>query len=104
MSKKKKFENPDIRESQDFLLSMMVDLDKVLTKNKIDYMYIAVDRENYYKLIEAFKKDLPDDYTFQCYETDKRYLVTYPAMKIRKKNSYIKEKNFQLCNKCLDSD
>lgn len=126
MKKKLKNNNPDIREVQDFLLDMMVDLDKVLTKNNIDYMLfcgsalgairhggfipwdddmdIAVDRENYYKLIEAFKKDLPEEYTFQCYETDKRYLVTYPAMKIRKKDSYIKEKNFQLCNKCLDSD
>lgn len=65
---------------------------------------MAILREDYDRFINALKKDLPKDYTFQCFETDNRYNVTLPAMKIRKKNTYLKEQNVLLKNKCSDCD
>lgn len=115
-----------VKKLQEVLLEMMIDIDTICKKHHIDYMLfsgsvlgavrhkgfipwdddldIAVTREDYYKLIKALDKDLPDIYTYQCFEKDKRYLVPWPAMKIRKKGTYIKEKNILLQNKCHDCD
>ncbi len=65
---------------------------------------MAILREDYQRFIDALKKDLPSEYTFHCFETDQRYNVTLPAMKIRKKNTYLKEQNVLLKNKCTDCD
>lgn len=105
---------------------MIKDIDELCQKNNIEYtlysgsalgairhsgfipwdddLDIAMTRENYYKLIDVLKKDNNSKYTFQCFETDKKYLVTYPAMKIRRKHTYIKEQNFLLQNKCNECD
>lgn len=53
------------------------------------------------RLAKALEEDLSDDFTFESYESDKRYLVLNPSMKIRYKHSYIKEANsFFLPNRC----
>ena len=37
-------------------------------------------------------KDLGDNFTFDCYETDERYNVLVPTMKVKRKDTYLKEK------------
>lgn len=113
-----------LRDYQLVLLDMMKNLDKILREHNIDYILfsgtllgavrhggfipwdddidIAITRSDYVKLIEVLKEALPEKYTFQCFDTDKRYLAPYPAIKIRLKNTYIKEKNLLLRNKCDD--
>ncbi len=115
-----------LKKLQKLLLDMLMDIDSICKKSHIQYMLfsgsilgavrhkgfipwdddldIAVTRKDYYKLIDALEKELPDQYTYQCFEKDKRYLVTWPAMKIRKKGTYIKEQNILLQNKCHDCD
>lgn len=97
------------------LLTMMVELDRVLRKNNIPYamsfgsalgMYnyhgfvpwdddidVAIMYEDLDRVIEAFNKDLSDEYTFDCYEVDKGYNVFLPTIKFRKKDSVVKEVN-----------
>ena len=94
---------------------MMVELDRVLRKNNIPYamsfgsalgMYnykgfvpwdddidVAIMYEDLDRVIEAFNKDLSDEYTFDCYEVDKGYNVFLPTIKFRKKDSVVKEVN-----------
>ena len=108
------------------LYEALKEIDKICEENKIDYFLadgtclgavrhqgfipwdddvdIAMSRKDYNKFIKALEKNLSDKYTYHCYEKGKKYLVTWPAMKIRIKNTYIKEKNFLLNNKCKDSD
>ena len=108
------------------LLTMMKEIDRICKKNNIDYflaggsclgairhagfipwdddMDIAMSREEYQKFIKALEKDLDDKYIFQCYEKNKKYPVYWPAMKIRIKNTYIRETNKFLPNPCEDSD
>ena len=96
------------------LLTMMVELDRVLRKNNIPYamafgsalgMYnykgfipwdddidVAIMYEDLERVIEAFKKDLSDD-TFDCYEIDKGYNVFLPTIKFRKKDTLVREVN-----------
>ena len=117
-----------VRDLQLELLEMMKDIDLVCKKNNINYflgggsclgavrhkgfipwdddMDIAMSREEYNKFIKALDKDLPKKkYCYHCYEKDKRYTVTWPAMKIRKKKTYIREINSRfLPNRCSDSD
>lgn len=115
-----------IRTVQKELYNILIEIDRICEKNNIDYYLIGgtclgavrhkgfipwdddadigMSRKDYKKFIEALKKDLSNEFTFHCYEEDKKYLVTWPAMKIRKKDTYVKEKNFLLKNKCKDSD
>ena len=115
-----------LRNYQLVLLDMMKDIDKVLKEHNIDYILfsgtllgavrhngfipwdddidIAIKRSEYEKLIKALKESLPDKYVFQCFDTNNKYLAPYPAMKIKLKNTYIKERNFMLKNKCHESD
>ena len=65
---------------------------------------IAMMLPDYQRFIEILKTDLPEEYTFQCFETDKRYNPLIPGMKIRKKGTYLKEVNTLLANRCTDSD
>ncbi len=113
-----------LRQLQLVLVDILKDIDKVCKKNKIEYILfsgtalgavrhqgfipwdddldIAVMRDQYDKFIEAVKKDLPDKYVIQCFDTDPRFLVPYPAVKIRLKNTFLAEKNIFLKNKCYD--
>ncbi len=56
------------------------------------------------EIVKAFQEDLGPDYYFECYETNKRYNVLIPTIKVRKKNTYMKEKNFFLPNRCKSGD
>lgn len=60
--------------------------------------------QDFPRFIEALQSDLDEAYHFQCFKTHKEYNVLIPAMKIRKKNTYIEEANSLLKNKCKDGD
>jgi lipopolysaccharide cholinephosphotransferase len=111
-----------VRDLQLELLTIMDEIHRICVKNNIDYalmagsalgicnykgfipwdddMDIIINKSQYQKFIEALKKDLGSDFYFHCYETDKKYNILIPQMKIRKKNTYIKEVNTLLSNKC----
>ena len=112
-----------VRDLQLEVLSIMDEIHKKKKKNNIKYGLMAgsalgivnykgfipwdddidvcVERKDWNKFIEALKKDLSDDFYFQCFETDKKFnVINGPTMKVRKKNTYIKEANFLLKNRC----
>lgn len=61
--------------------------------------------DDYLKLIKVLDRYLDKDkYTFHCFEKNNKYNVLIPAMKIRKKDTYIEEKNSLLKNKIEDCD
>lgn len=115
-----------VRDLQKEVLTIMDEVHRVCEKNNIKYALIAgsalgivnykgfipwdddidvcIERKDYKKFIEALKKDLNEDFYFQCFQTDKKYNVLIPNMKIRKRNTYIKEKNFLLKNRCKSGD
>ena len=116
-----------VRDLQLEVLTIMDEIHRVCVKNRIRYGLMAgsalgivnykgfipwdddidvcVPREDWNKFIEAMKKDLGKDFYFQCFETDKRYnTIMGPTMKVRKRNTYIKEKNFLLKNRCKSGD
>ena len=117
----------DVRETHPILMKLILELDRICRKNNIPYalafgsalglynyegfipwdddMDIAVDYFDVPRLVEALKNDLGDEFSFDCYETNKRYNVLIPTMKIRYKNSYIKEKYYySLPNRCHNGD
>lgn len=115
-----------VRDLQLVVLDIMDEIHRVCIKNDIKYALIAgsalgivnykgfipwdddidvcIERKDWLKFIDALKKDLSDDYYFQCFETDKRYNVLIPSMKIRKKNTCVEEVNFLLKNRCKSGD
>ena len=116
-----------VRKLQLEVLSIMDEIDRVCRKNNIKYFLIAgsslgicnyggfipwdddmdisLNINDWPKFIEAMKKDLSDDFYFDCYETDKRYnTISGPWMKVRKKGTYIEEVNFLLKNRCKQGD
>jgi lipopolysaccharide cholinephosphotransferase len=115
-----------VKDVQDVLLKMMKDIDELCKKNNIEYMLtsgttlgairhkgfipwdddldIAMMRDQYNKFIKVLEEQLSDEYVFHCFEKNKKYDVTWPAMKIRKKGTYVKEANTLLFNKCTDCD
>jgi lipopolysaccharide cholinephosphotransferase len=109
------------------LLKLILEFDRICRKNNIDYALafgsalgiynykgfipwdddadIAIKYEDINRLVEALKKDLSDEYVFDCYENDKDYNVLIPTMKLRYKNSYVKEFNhLTLPNRCHNGD
>ena len=54
---------------------------------------VVIDYFDYDRLVEALKKDLSDEFTFDTEKVNKRYNPLIPALKVRYKASYIKEKN-----------
>lgn len=116
-----------VRDVQLVILEIMKDIDKICRDNNIEYcltggstlgaylykgfipwdddMDIAMMRDQYKKFIKALDKDLDKEkYVVHCYEKNHKYDVTWPAMKIRKKGTYLKETNKLLFNKCKDCD
>lgn len=115
-----------VRDLQKEVLTIMDEVHRVCEKNNIKYALIAgsalgivnykgfipwdddidicIERKDYKRFIEALKKDLDEHFYFQCFQTDKKYNVLIPNMKIRKRNTYIKEKNFLLKNRCKSGD
>lgn len=116
-----------VRDLQLEVLSIMDEIHRVCEKNNIKYGLMAgsalgivnykgfipwdddidvcIERKDWGLFIEALKKDLSDDFYFQCFETDKRFnVINGPTMKVRKKGTYIKEANFLLKNRCKSGD
>lgn len=112
-----------VRDLQLQVLEIMDEIHRICVKNNIRYGLIAgsalgivnykgfipwdddidicVMREDWEKFIDALKKDLNDQFYFQCFETDKNFnVINGPTMKIRKKGTYIEEVNFLLKNRC----
>ena len=111
-----------VRDLQLEILTIMDEIDRVCRKNNIEYALIAgsalgicnykgfipwdddmdicIQRKDWKKFVRAMKKDLSDDFYFHCFETDRRYNILIPSMKIRKKNTYIHEVNYLLENRC----
>jgi len=109
-----------VHDVQMVLLEMMKDIDKLCRENHIPYFlsggsalgavrhdgFIPWDddadffmmKDDFLRFVEVMKKQ--DKYVFQCWYTDKRYNVLIPAMKIRKKGTYLKEVNSLLSNRC----
>ena len=119
--------NHTTKELHEVLMKIVLEMDRICRKNNIPYslcygsalgLYnyggfipwdddidIAIDYFDIPRLIEAFKKDLSDEFTFDCYETNKRYNVLIPTFKLRYKNSYIKETYYySLPNRCRNGD
>lgn len=111
-----------VRDIQLKIMEILREFDRVCQKNNIEYVLaygsmlgairhqgfipwdddldVLVDYNNYLKLLEVLDRDLDDAFYYHCFENDTRYNITIPAMKIRMKNTYIKERNFLLSNKC----
>lgn len=120
-------EDIKVRDLQLEVLSIMDEIHRVCEKNNIRYCLIAgsalgivnykgfipwdddmdvcILRKDWNRFIKALEKDLGDNFYFQCFENDKRYnTIMGPTMKVRKKNTYIKETNFLLKNRCKSGD
>lgn len=115
-----------VRDLQMVVLDIMDEVHRVCVKNDIKYALIAgsalgivnykgfipwdddidvcIEKKDWARFVEAMKKDLGDQYYFQCFETDKRYNVLIPSMKVRKKGTCIEEVNFLLKNRCKSGD
>lgn len=126
IKEKKNGEKITVRMLQLKLLEIIKEIDRVCKKNNIKYhlaggsclgavrhhgfipwdddMDIAMTRKEYKKFIKALDKDLDSKFVYHCYEKNKKYPVTWPAMKIRMKNTYIRELNKLLPNTCKDCD
>lgn len=112
-----------VHDVQVVLLEMLKDIDELCRKNSIPYFLdggsalgavrhqgfipwdddadIAMMRSDYIRFQQVLKEQLSDKYVYQCYETDERYNVLIPDMKIRKKGTYLQEVNVLLSNRCI---
>lgn len=112
----------DVKKIQNVAFEILLEIDRVCKKNDIEYFLscgtalgarrhqgfipwdddldISMTRENFEKLIPALKKDLGEDFYFHSFYTDHRYNVLLPMMKIRKKGTYILERNSLLKHHC----
>ena len=116
-----------VRQLQLEILTIMDEIHRVCVKNNIKYGLIAgsalgivnykgfipwdddidicIERKDWKRFIEALDKDLDSNFYYQCFEKDKKYnTIMGPTMKIRKRNTYIKEVNFLLKNRCKSGD
>ena len=100
---------------QDIVFKILLEIDRLCRKNDILYalsfgsalgLYkygdfipwdddadVVIDYFDYPRFVEALKKDLSSDFTFDCYLTNDRYNPLIPAIKVRDKFTYIKEVN-----------
>ena len=107
-----------IKEAQEIVFSIMVEIDRVCRKNNIPYalafgsalgLYnyqgfipwdddadFAVDYFDIPRLLEALEKDLSPEFEYICYEKDNRYNVLIPTIKVKKKYGYMQDKNWLL--------
>ncbi len=116
-----------VRQLQLEILTIMDEIHRVCVKNNIKYGLIAgsalgivnykgfipwdddidicIQKKDWEKFIKALDKDLDSNFYYQCFEKDKKYnTIMGPTMKIRKRNTYIKEVNFLLKNRCKSGD
>ena len=127
LGKDVKGKHHDVREVHPLLLKMVLELDRICRKYDIPYalsfgsalgivnyggfipwdddMDIAIDYFDVERLTKALKEDLKEEFSFDCYEDNKRFNVLIPEFKIRYKNSYIKETFwYTLPNRCKNGD
>ncbi|MDD3389536.1 MAG: LicD family protein [Bacilli bacterium] len=111
------------KELHEVILSIVLEFDRVCRKNNIPYALgfgsalgihnyqgfipwdddadIVFMYEDIERLVAALKRDLDPRFAFDAYETDPRYNVLIPTMKITRVDTYLKEKNWlTLPNKC----
>ncbi len=115
-------EQEDIRNIQTVCYDILKEIDKICAEHHIEYslsggtalgsyrhqgfipwdddLDIIMVREEYEKFVDVLKNTELDGYYYHCYETDPRYNVLLPAMKFRKKNTYIQEVNKLLPHHC----
>ena len=96
-----------IREIQEVVLPIVLEIDRVCRKNNIPYALafgsalgiynyqgfipwdddvdIAFNYEDLDRLIEAFQKDLKPEFVVEAYEIDKRYNLLQPTLKVKNK-------------------
>ncbi|TDW16937.1 lipopolysaccharide cholinephosphotransferase [Breznakia blatticola] len=108
------------------LLEMLKDLDAICKANDIPYYLtggsclgavrhngfipwdddadVGMMYEDYKRFLKVVKTMDQNKYYYQCFDTHKEYNVCIPAMKLRRKNTYVKEVNSLLKNKCSDGD
>lgn len=109
------------------LLDIILEVDRICRKHDIPYALafgsalgiynykgfipwdddadVVIKYEDINRFIKAMEEDLGEEFALDCYEKDDRYTVLIPTMKIRYKNSYIKEFNqLTLPNKCRNGD
>ena len=107
-----------VKEVQDVIFPIVLEIDRVCRKNNIPYalcfgsalgLYnyqgflpwdddadIVFNYEDLERLIEAFKKDLNPEFVFDCYEVDNRYNILQPTIKVKNKNGpTMVDKNYQ---------
>ena len=99
----------------DIVFKIILEIDRICRKNKINYalafgsalgLYkygdfipwdddadIVIDYFDYPRFIEALKKDLGEDFTFDSSLTNSRYNPLIPAVKVRDKHTHIYEAN-----------
>lgn len=115
-----------VADVQRVLLSMLKDVDAVCKKHDIPYFLnggsalgayrhqgfipwdddvdIAMLDSDYKRFLAVVVDELKDNYVVHAYGLKRCYNVLIPAMKIRKKGTYVQEANTLLKNKCSDSD
>lgn len=117
----------DVRDVHPILIKLILELDRICRKYQIGYalsfgsalglynygdfipwdddMDIAINYKDIYRLKDALKEDLGEEFSFDCYEDNKRFNVLIPTFKIRYKDSYILEKFFYtLPNRCKNGN
>lgn len=122
IAKDKEGKDITVRELQLALLPIMDEIHRVCVKNKIPYAMhagsalgiinykgfipwdddidVIIPWEHWDKFVKCMKKDLKDEFYFQCFETDHKYNILIPEMKVRKKGTRIEEVNTLLKNRC----
>jgi len=115
LSKDKNKNNVTNVEIHDIVFNIILEIDRICRKNNIPYALsfgsalglvefggfipwdddadIAIDYFDLPRFIDALKNDLGNDYVFDCFETDSKYNVLIPTMKVRYKHSDIVETN-----------
>lgn len=115
-----------VSDVQSVLLAMLKDVNQVCKQHNIPYFLnggsalgayrhkgfipwdddvdIAMMDSDYERFLAVVQEKLNKDYIIHAYPINKCYNVLIPAMKIRKKGTYVEEANVLLKNKCNDSN
>lgn len=115
-----------VYELQEILLDILKDIDVICKKHNIPYILTggsclgAVRHEGFIPwdddadigmMIDDFKEfekiivnELPEKYVVHSFNLNSKYSIGIPSMKIRLKDSWCKELNPLMANKCKDSD
>lgn len=114
--KTKKNKNFSVLELQKQLIDILKVFDNICKKNNIEYFLIddtcleainsqgitknttsinlGIERKNYDKLLNIISSSLPNEYIASSFELDSKYTLISSAMRIGKKNTYLKRKKW----------